>query len=115
MNCAPSRGIQISMRPAGYKDRLRSGVPAPPSTGIVPKTFSRPKRVHAHHRRRCLHPGNVREAILTLRPWGVDVASGVEVAPGKKHPEILDDFVRQARTASSKSSRPHAPEAASPV
>lgn len=46
-----------------------------------------------------LHPGNVREAILTLHPWGVDVASGVEVAPGRKHPEILHEFVRQARTA----------------
>jgi phosphoribosylanthranilate isomerase len=46
-----------------------------------------------------LHPGNVREAILTLRPWGVDVASGVEYAPGKKHPQIVKDFVRNARVA----------------
>jgi phosphoribosylanthranilate isomerase len=46
-----------------------------------------------------LHPGNVREAILTLRPWGVDVSSGVEFAPGRKDPEILFDFVRQARFA----------------
>jgi phosphoribosylanthranilate isomerase len=46
-----------------------------------------------------LYPGNVREAILTLHPWGVDVASGVEYAPGKKHPEILRDFIRTARLA----------------
>jgi phosphoribosylanthranilate isomerase len=46
-----------------------------------------------------LYPGNVREAILTLRPWGVDVASGVEYAPGKKDPEILADFIRTARLA----------------
>lgn len=46
-----------------------------------------------------LYPGNIREAILTLRPWGVDVASGVEFAPGKKHPEILRDFIREARFA----------------
>lgn len=46
-----------------------------------------------------LHPGNVREAIVTLRPWGVDVSSGVEAAPGRKHPEILEDFIRAARFA----------------
>lgn len=46
-----------------------------------------------------LHPGNVREAILTLRPWGVDVASGVEYAPGKKNHEILKDFIYAARVA----------------
>jgi phosphoribosylanthranilate isomerase len=46
-----------------------------------------------------LHPGNVREAILTLRPWGVDVASGVETSPGRKNAEILQDFIREARFA----------------
>lgn len=46
-----------------------------------------------------LHPGNVREAILTLRPWGVDVASGVESRPGKKAPHVLEDFIREARSA----------------
>ncbi len=46
-----------------------------------------------------LHPGNVREAIITLHPWGVDVSSGVEYAPGRKDSEILYDFVRQARSA----------------
>jgi phosphoribosylanthranilate isomerase len=46
-----------------------------------------------------LYPGNIREAILTLRPWGVDVSSGVESSPGKKHPEFLYDFIRAARFA----------------
>jgi phosphoribosylanthranilate isomerase len=46
-----------------------------------------------------LYPGNIREAILTLRPWGVDVSSGVESAPGKKHPGILEDFIHAARLA----------------
>jgi phosphoribosylanthranilate isomerase len=46
-----------------------------------------------------LHPGNVREAIVTLRPWGVDVSSGIEFAPGRKDPEILHDFIRAARFA----------------
>ncbi|HTV82933.1 MAG TPA: phosphoribosylanthranilate isomerase [Acidobacteriaceae bacterium] len=46
-----------------------------------------------------LDSGNVAEVIRTLRPWGVDVVSGVEQAPGKKDPERVRAFVREARTA----------------
>jgi phosphoribosylanthranilate isomerase len=44
-----------------------------------------------------LHPDNVAEAIRGLNPWGVDVASGVEAAPGQKSPERLALFIRNAR------------------
>ena len=44
-----------------------------------------------------LRPDNVREAIETLRPWGVDVVSGVEERPGKKDPEKVRAFVRAVR------------------
>ena len=44
-----------------------------------------------------LTPANVREAIATLQPWGVDVASGVEAAPGRKDPAKVRDFVAFAR------------------
>lgn len=44
-----------------------------------------------------LTPDNVREAITTLRPWGVDVASGVEAAPGRKDPRKVRDFIASAR------------------
>ena len=44
-----------------------------------------------------LTPLNIAEAIRILRPWGVDVASGVESAPGRKDPEKLRAFVRNAR------------------
>lgn len=44
-----------------------------------------------------LRPENVSEAIEILKPWGVDVASGVEARPGKKDPEKVRAFVRAVR------------------
>jgi phosphoribosylanthranilate isomerase len=44
-----------------------------------------------------LNPANVAEAIAALRPWGVDVASGVEAAPGKKNADKVREFVARAR------------------
>lgn len=48
-----------------------------------------------------LHPGNVADAVVHLRPFGVDVASGVEAAPGRKDPQKVRAFVRNARRAAS--------------
>ena len=42
---------------------------------------------------------NVAEAIGILKPWGVDVASGVEARPGKKDPEKVWAFVKAVREA----------------
>ncbi len=44
-----------------------------------------------------LNPSNVREAILRVRPAGVDVHTGVENASGDKDPQRVGAFVREAR------------------
>ena len=46
-----------------------------------------------------LTPDNVAEAIATVRPFGVDVSSGVESAPGRKNRAEVARFVEQARAA----------------
>jgi len=46
-----------------------------------------------------LGPANVAEAIAIVRPFGVDVSSAVESAPGMKDPLLIEKFVRAARAA----------------
>lgn len=44
-----------------------------------------------------LHPGNVADAIVRLRPWAVDTASGVEAGPGLKEVHKMQAFITAAR------------------
>ena len=44
-----------------------------------------------------LNPKNVQDALGTFHPWGVDVASGVESYPGRKHPGLVAQFIDAVR------------------
>jgi phosphoribosylanthranilate isomerase len=46
-----------------------------------------------------LAPENIKHAIHVLRPWGVDVVSGVESVPGRKDPARVRAFIRSAQQA----------------
>ena len=52
-----------------------------------------------------LDPGNVVDAITAVRPFAVDVASGVESSPGRKDPDKLESFARAVQSTVAVSAR----------
>ena len=46
-----------------------------------------------------LTPGNVAEAVRAVGPYALDVASGVEIAPGKKDPAAIRKFIGEIKAA----------------
>lgn len=46
-----------------------------------------------------LSAGNVAEAVTQVRPFAVDVASGVEAEPGKKNHTLVRSFIEEAKNA----------------
>jgi len=53
-----------------------------------------------------LDPANVTDAIHEVRPWGVDVSTGVEAAPGVKDALKVRTFITNARRAAAESVEP---------
>ena len=46
-----------------------------------------------------LNPDNVAAALAAVRPYAVDVCSGVETSPGRKCPELMRRFVEQVKSS----------------
>ena len=44
-----------------------------------------------------LSAANLEAAVVQVRPWGIDVSTGVERAPGRKDPEKIKAFIARAR------------------
>jgi phosphoribosylanthranilate isomerase len=95
-------------RPAGAFDRLFLDSGDSQQPGGTGQKFDWQEAAEAVHQLNTnqevviaggLVPMNVAEAIEILKPWGVDVSSGVEAKPGKKDPDKVRAFIKAVREA----------------
>jgi len=99
-------GPEDADKAAGYSVHallVDSQTPGYGGSGVAPD-WRLAERIARRHERVILAggltPDNVAEAIAAVRPWGVDVATGVERAPGVKDPELVRRFLAAATAAS---------------
>ncbi len=79
---------------------LDAHVPGGSGGGGVPFDWSRiPAATPASILAGGLSPANVFDAISTVRPWAVDVVSGIESSPGRKSPSLMRHFIHEVRRA----------------
>lgn len=53
-----------------------------------------------------IKPSNVAEAIVQVKPWGVDVSTGVETARGVKNSDLIDQFFHEVKRGDVDKTRP---------
>lgn len=85
---------------------------APTPGGGVPFDWSLVGDLNARHRLLLaggLRPDTVGKAISVVHPWGVDVATGTEASFGRKDPDAVHRFVREAKAAGAAIVDPHPP------
>ena len=88
-----------------YHPRLRGGTGETGDWGLAAALAGRYPLLLAGG----LCPANVVEAVRAVRPWGVDVSSGVESAPGQKDHAAMRAFIAAAKAISSQQSAALAP------
>ena len=82
-----------------YHPTLRGGTGLTVEWGIVVYLFEHPPGIMLAGG---LNPDNVAAAVQQLRPFAVDVASGVEASPGKKDPAKVRTFITNAKQTMNK-------------
>ena len=102
-------GRETSLEDAIHNARPRSEAPAFLIDASVPGEYGGTGQIADWSRARLaaqyfplllaggLTPDNVGLAVRAVQPWGVDVASGIESAPGQKDPRKMEAFVREVR------------------
>jgi phosphoribosylanthranilate isomerase len=94
------RAGAVAGAPAALPRRLlfegpRSGSGTPPDWEQARRLALRTELVLAGGLQVC----NIAQAIRAVRPFGIDVSSGVEAQPGRKEPRMIQEFVQAARAA----------------
>lgn len=93
-NLFPAKAIAPSLLIDSYHPTLRGGTGTAVEWAIVVNLFeTTPGLMLAGG----LNPENVSEAVRQLRPFAVDVASGVEARPGKKDAALVQSFINRAK------------------
>jgi Phosphoribosylanthranilate isomerase len=105
--CAPFGGADLGAKPDPHRNHPRllfegpvSGVGSTSDWNSAAQLARTTQLVLAGG----LNATNVADAIAAVRPFGVDVSSGVEASPGIKDPARIHEFVRRARAVSERSS-----------
>ena len=65
-----------------------------PSLAVIAKEYGRNLIISGG-----LTPDNIYETVKEIKPYGVDVSSGIESRPGKKNSELMERFIEEVRRA----------------